>query len=86
MRKIVLLGTTAFVVALGVASANAFPNLSPEQSSYAVLVPQSAQPSAATEGRAALVGGDQGVWSAFGAQPDPAAVAPEERNYYSRGR
>jgi hypothetical protein len=86
MRKIVLLGATAIALALGAVSANAFPNISPEASPYAVLVPESAPPSATTEGRAALVGGDAGLWSVLGAQPNNGATTPEDRNSYSRGR
>ena len=86
MRKIVLSGATAAALALGAVSANAFPNISPEASPYAVLVPESAQPPATTEGRAALVGGESGHWSAFGAQPSDSATNPEDRTTYSRGR
>ena len=86
MRRIVLLGATAIVLSLGAVGANAFPNISPEASPYAVLAPESAQPPATTEGRAALVGGETGVWSAFGAPPNNGATTPEDRSTYSRGR
>lgn len=86
MRKIVLLGATAAVLGLGAVNANASPQLNSDASPYAVLVPQSAQPSATTEGRAALVGGDTGVWSAFDAQPDHAAVTREDSTSHFRGR
>ncbi|MGA2792047.1 MAG: hypothetical protein ABSE69_00720 [Roseiarcus sp.] len=86
MRKIVLLGATTIALALGAVNANAFPNISPEASPYAVLAPESAQPPATTEGRAALVGGDAGFLSVFGAQPNNAGATPEDRNSYSRGR
>ncbi len=43
MPKLILLGTTAFVLALGVRDANAIngsADLSPDQSPYAILVPE----------------------------------------------
>ena len=43
MSKMVLLGTTAFLLALGVRDANAMAgsaDLSPDQSPYAILVPE----------------------------------------------
>jgi hypothetical protein len=87
MRKIILLGTTAVALALGAANAYAQGggNLSPEASPYAILAPQTLAPSVMSEGRAALTGGDPSFWSG---QSDMAAplAAPEERNYYSRGR
>jgi hypothetical protein len=86
MRKIVVLAAAAAALVLGAVSANAVPNIDPQQSPYAILAPESAGPMATTEGRAALVGGDAGGWSAYGAPEDSAPVTPEERNYYSRGR
>jgi hypothetical protein len=93
MRKTLLLGTTAVVLALVSASAYAMGggNVSPEASPYAILEPQTLAPSTMTEGRAAYTGSDAGGWFGFGAQPSYAAPAapamtPEERNYYSRGR
>ena len=43
MSKMLLLGTTAFVLALGIRNADAFAgggDLSPDQSPYAILVPE----------------------------------------------
>jgi hypothetical protein len=43
MSKLILLGTTAFLLALGVRDANAMAgsaDLSPDQSPYAILVPE----------------------------------------------
>jgi len=81
------LGATAIALALGAVGANAgSPNISPDVSPYAVLVPESARPLAATEGRAALVGGESGLWSAFGAQPSYSAAQPEDQRSYSHGR
>ena len=81
MHKIVLVGATAAIFALGAAKAYALgaPNLSPQASPYAVLVPQSTM----SEGRSAYTNGaspeapfvDQGT-----------SVAPEDRTYFSRGR
>jgi len=86
MRKIVLLGAAAAALALGAVSANAFPNINLQASPYAVLVPETVAPMATTEGRAALVGGDAGAWSAYGAPAIDAPTNPEDRNIYSRGR
>jgi hypothetical protein len=86
MRKIVLLGATAAALALGAVSANAFPNIDPQASPYAVLAPESVAPMATSEGRAALVGGEAGAWSALGAPAINAPTNPEDRNIYSRGR
>jgi len=91
MRKILLLGATAVVLALGSAGAFAMGggNASPEASPYAILEPQTLAPPAMTEGRAAYIGSDAGGWFGFRAQ-QPAnaapALTPEERNDYSRGR
>jgi hypothetical protein len=86
MRKIVVLGAVAAALALGAVSANAFPNIDPRASPYAVLVPESVGPMATTEGRAALVGNEAGAWSALGAPAISAPTSPEDRNLYSRGR
>ena len=91
MRKTLLLGATAVVLALASASAYAMGggNISPEASPYAILEPQTLAPSTMTEGRAAYTGGDAGGWFGFRAQPPSSAapaMTPEERNYYSRGR
>jgi hypothetical protein len=86
MRKIILLGAAAAALVLGAASASAFPNIDPQASPYAVLIPESVTPMATSEGRAALVGGDAGAWSALGAPAISAPTSPEDRNLYSRGR
>ena len=91
MRKILLLGTTAVVLAFGSASAFAMGggNISPEASPYAIMEPQTLAPSTMTEGRAADTGSDAGGWFGFRAQQPPNAVpalTPEERNDYSQGR
>ncbi len=86
MRKIIVLAAAAAALVLGAASANAVPNIDPQQSPYAILVPDSSAPMATSEGRAAAVGGDAGGWSAYGAPENSAPATPEERNYYSRGR
>jgi hypothetical protein len=86
MRKIMLFGATAIALALGAANAYAIGggNLSPEQSPYALIAPQTLQ-SPLSEGRAVYTGGDSGFSSSYGAQPEP-LVTPEQRNVYSRGR
>ena len=86
MRKFVVFGAAAAALALGAVSASAFPNIDPQASPYAVLVPESVGPMATSEGRAALVGGDAGAWSATGAPAISAPTNPEDRNVYSRGR
>jgi hypothetical protein len=70
MRKIIFLGTTAVALAYG--SVNAFAmgggDLSPEQSPYALLAPQTVQQPPMDEGRAAYTGDDQGHWVGHGAR------------------
>jgi hypothetical protein len=87
MRKIMLFGATAIALALGAANAYAIGgrNLSPEQSPYAVIAPQTLTPSPLSEGRAVYTGEDLGFTSSYGVQPEP-FVTPEQRNVYSRGR
>jgi hypothetical protein len=81
MRNTILLGTTAVLFALGGANAYAMGggsgNVSPEASPYALLAPQTVQPYATTEGRAAYVSHGYGV-------PAP-APAPGDDPYHSRG-
>lgn len=85
MRKIILLATTAVVITLGAASANANPNLRPEQTPYAVLEPQTVAPLPTSEGRAAFTNDNADRWSGYlGAAP--VVTTPEDRTYYSRGR
>lgn len=87
MRNITLLALAAAAVVLGGADAFAMGggNLSPEQSPYALIAPQTLQQSPVGEGRAAYTGGDPGYSAGYGAQP-VYVEPPEERNYYSRGR
>jgi hypothetical protein len=87
MRKIMLFGATAVALALGAANAYAIGgrNLSPEQSPYALIAPQTTSQSPLSEGRAVYTGGDSGFSSSYDVQPEP-VVTPEERNVYSRGR
>ena len=91
MRKFVLFGATAVVLALGVAHASAMGsgNLSPEASPYAILEPQTVAPSGIGEGRAAYTGGETGDKSGFDAARfgyGPTVTRPEDDTYYSRGR
>jgi len=88
MRNTILFGTTAVLLALG--GANAFAmggggNLSPEQSPYALLAPQSTPYATTTEGRAAYEGFNGGRGYGYGVPVAP-APAPEDNTYYSRGR
>ncbi|WP_158816534.1 hypothetical protein [Methylocapsa sp. S129] len=92
MRNIMLFGAAAIALTLSAASASAMGggNLSPEQSPYAVIAPQTLQQSPMQEGRSAYTGDDSGYSSSYGVQPGYDApqtlTTPEDRNYYSRGR
>ncbi|WP_158813981.1 hypothetical protein [Methylocapsa sp. S129] len=86
MRKIILLATTTVALAIGASAAYATsPNLTPEQSPYAILAPQTLASPSISEGRAAFTGDNAGYSSSY-VDPAPQTVTPEERNYYSRGR
>ena len=93
MRKFLLFGAATIALALGAANAAhamGGGNLSPEASPYALIAPQTLQPSPMTEGRSVYTDPDQDYTSTYGVQPGYGApqtfTAPEERNYYSRGR
>ena len=80
MRNVVAIGATAIVLALGAGAAYAN---GPASSPYEIIVPQ--QPTASlfaapmSEGRSAVVDPGQGGYAA-------PTTAPEDMNYYSRGR
>jgi hypothetical protein len=78
MRKIILLGTTVVALTFGVANAYAMGgggNISPEQSPYAILAPQTLGPSWTNEGRSVYTGPD----GYYGAQPGSAAPAIDSK-------
>ena len=83
MRKIISLAATAVVFTLGAAAANAAGSghdLSPEESPYAILEPQTAAPPAMSEGRSAFMGSDEGYSDNVVRQPHV------KRNFHSRDR
>jgi hypothetical protein len=61
MRNVLLFGATAVILALGAADAFAVGggDLSPEQSPYALLAPQTVPYAPMSEGRSAYTGGEQ---------------------------
>ena len=88
MRNLLMAGTAGLLLALGaVGAANADnPNV-PSYSPYAIMGPGAASSPmpwvVVTEGRSAYVEADQG----YGADLNGSQyTAPEDRNYYSRGR
>jgi hypothetical protein len=87
MRKIILLGATAVVLSLGAVNAYAMGggNLSPEQSPYALLAPQTLAPTGTSEGRAAYTGHDgYGAQEGYGAPATDAdgATTRHRRHHY----
>jgi hypothetical protein len=87
MRKIMLLGATAVALTLGAANAYAMGggDLSPEQSPYALLAPQTLHQSPTSEGRSAYPGRGPSSWSGNGVQPSY-FVTPQDRDDYLNGR
>jgi hypothetical protein len=88
MRKIILFGATALALTFGAANAYAMGggDLSPEQSPYALLAPQTLHQSPTSEGRSSSYGGQgPGSWSGNGVQPSY-FVTPQDRNDYLNGR
>jgi hypothetical protein len=87
MRKIILFGATAIALTFGAASAYAMGggDLTPEQSPYALLAPQTLQQSPMSEGRSAYTGRGADGWSGNGVQPNYFAT-PQDRNDYLNGR
>jgi hypothetical protein len=87
MRKIMLFAATA--VALTFSAANAYAvgggDLSPEQSPYALLAPQTLQASPMNEGRSAYPARGPHSWSGYGVQPNY-FVTPQDRDDYLNGR
>jgi hypothetical protein len=87
MRKIMLIGATA--VALTFSAANAYAvgggDLSPEQSPYALLAPQTLQSPPMSEGRSAYPARGPHSWSGYGVQPNY-FVTPQDRDDYLNGR
>jgi len=85
MRMIRLIAATAVIVGLGAANAFAMGggNLSPEQSPYAILEPQTLAPYGATEGRSVYTGGDSDAQSGYRASRHrhrtPVATPDSER-------
>ena len=87
MRKIILFGATAVALTLGAANAYAMGggDLSPEQSPYALLAPQTLHQSPTSEGRSAYPGRGPSSWSGNGVQPSY-FVTPQDRDDYLNGR
>jgi hypothetical protein len=82
MRKIVISGVAAVVLAASLTAANAAyaGNIDPRESPYAILAPQTVAPAPAliAEGRSAYVGGDQGDRAGYAVQ-HPFADCPSVR-------
>jgi hypothetical protein len=87
MRKTILFGATAVALTLGAANAYAMGggDLTPQQSPYALLAPQTLQQSPRSEGRSSYGGQGPGSWSGNGVQPSY-FVTPQDRNDYLNGR
>jgi hypothetical protein len=87
MRKIIFLGTTAVALAFGAANALAMGggDLSPEQSPYALIAPQTLQQPPIGEGRAAFTGDEQGYWAGHHAGRHSVA-RPDDGSDYSPER
>ncbi len=87
MRNILLFGATAVALSFGAASAYAMGggDLSPQQSPYALLAPQTLQNPPMSEGRSAYGSRGPGSWSGYGVQPNY-FVTPKDRDDYLNGR
>jgi hypothetical protein len=87
MRKIMLFGATAVALTFAAGSAYAMGggDLSPEQSPYALLAPQTLQSSPTSEGRSAYTSRGPGSWSGNGVEPSY-FVTPQDRDDYLNGR
>jgi hypothetical protein len=87
MRKIILFGAAIVALTLGAANAYAMGggDLSPEQSPYALISPQSTQHSPTSQGRSSYRNQGPGSWSGNGVEPSY-FVTPQDRDDYLNGR
>jgi hypothetical protein len=87
MHKMIVRGTIASCLTLAATGAFAFGggNLSPEESPYAILEPQTVMPDTTFEGRSAFTGGDAGDLSGVRDAP-PHRMTRKHRKHLLRDR